>query len=1340
MENGGEIAMKKRLVSVLLVLCVLLTLVPSAAFAAAEDGAGTADSSGVYSIQSISLTAAANTAAVRLTATGDCTLCVALYAGSGQMLDVKQYAVTGKAEEQRLTSSLPTNMPEDFTLKAFLLDSGSRPLCAAFSADSGTIDTESYSVTALVVDDGNTSVTATVSTEAACVIRLVVTSANGSETLFQEIADADAALEMAEISIPLENGTLPEEFRLTAQLVTGSGDPLSNPYTTLAYTKAYQASVSKTPQDFPAAQVLDFGGDGFAVLAEGVEKVGGTAVESDGRYTFPASAVPAVGDTLLLTLENGMPVPVRVGAVTVNGVGTCTVTPDANVTVSDFYRYLNISASASAVQVSADPEGVSLAGADASPTIDTGLEVGPVSITLTGGFELKGSVYFDLDMDPSYIEVYGLIHGEGNVDVTVQGAYDSGDNSDPLEISLYISPYIPLGATNIFWQFDVTWPVTFKFEGGGSLSSNFTIDCGIRYDSVNQVQKIWKKTSTAGVKLEAAFSISTGPKFSANLCMAGVPLSLSLGARIPLALTGTGKLLEQSQDKVHACNVCLDILLALEPEITGSLEFSITYDLSITPLKITIIKGTFPIKRWYISVKNPEDSLFQGKLTEGAGFCPNYSYRVDFTALDREGSELTGQEIEVLKDSETVGTVPSGSHLFLYNGNYTARMTTVPGRSYESKFTVSGETAAVTVKEKTTITELHVTDEDTGKSLAGVNVTYTDNVIDHSYSGYATHEDGSCVFQLLPGMHTFVVSMDGYQGNARAVTVGSDKLSVDMTMKRKEPYAKLTVHVENQDGEALEMPIGVTQNGTYVTGAFGSEATFTLDDGTYTVTANPLTTDYTSTSAEVTLTAGDETEITLVLNKNDALLSGVVTDAEDGSPLSDAAITAWQDGKEISTAASEADGSYELGLPSGSYTITASKSGYGNSSVQLTVDPGETTRDFHLEAQASGWSLVNGVLTIWGSGPMDTYSTVNRPPWESVSSAVRSVVIQPGITSVGYYAFYNYSNLTSVSIPDTVTSIGAGAFQSTGLTSVTIPGSVASIQTYAFSDCKALTSVNICEGVPVIGEKMFEYCTALTGITIPKSVNTIYSGAFLHSGLTSITIPNTVTSIGARAFEGCAELTSASVSGSVASFGGSVFRDCTKLTDVTLGSGLTGVGESMFSGCTSLTSITLPTSITSIGAYAFCNCLSLDHITIPGNVTAIGDGAFQYCRNLTSANIIGSVTTIGPKTFQYCNALETVVIPSSVTSFGDFSFDCCNALRSIRIPDGATSIGSYAFQDCYGLTSVTIPASMEFIASVAFRNCTGLTDIYYGGTEERWAAVCYQPFGDSVTIHYNSVT
>ena len=143
-----------------------------------------------------------------------------------------------------------------------------------------------------------------------------------------------------------------------------------------------------------------------------------------------------------------------------------------------------------------------------------------------------------------------------------------------------------------------------------------------------------------------------------------------------------------------------------------------------------------------------------------------------------------------------------------------------------------------------------------------------------------------------------------------------------------------------------------------------------------------------------------------------------------------------------------------------------------------------------------------------------------------------------------------------------------------GLTSVTIPNSVTSIGSSAFQYCSGLTSVTIPNSVTSIGSSVFSSCHGLTSVTIPNSVKSIGNNAFTGCyGLTSLTIPNSVTSIGESAFRGCSGLTSITIPNSVTSIGGYAFYRCSSLTSVTIGNSLTSIGNYAFNECTGLTSV-----------------------------------------------------------------------------------------------------------------------------------------------------------------------
>ena len=346
-----------------------------------------------------------------------------------------------------------------------------------------------------------------------------------------------------------------------------------------------------------------------------------------------------------------------------------------------------------------------------------------------------------------------------------------------------------------------------------------------------------------------------------------------------------------------------------------------------------------------------------------------------------------------------------------------------------------------------------------------------------------------------------------------------------------------------------------------------------------------------------------------------------------------------------------------------------------------------------------------------------TYSTYYIP------ASLKSVTITGG--NILYGAFRNCSSLTSITIPDSVASIGDYAFyQCSGLTSITIPDSVASIGEFAFDQCSGLTSITIPDSVTSIGNSAFGGCSSLESITLPFVGATKDGTSHTHSGYifgsyNSARVPASLknivitggTSIGSSAFRGCSGLTSITIPDSVTSIGNDAFHGCSGLTSITIPEGVTSIGSDAFRGCSSLTSVTIGDSVTSIGTYAFEGCSSLTSITIPDNVTSIGNYAFSGCNSLTSITIGDSVKSIGSYAFSGCNSLTSITIGDSVTSIGDDAFYNCDSLTSITIPDSVTSIGSSAFRGCSSLTSITIPDSVTSIGSSAFRGCSSLTSI-----------------------------
>lgn len=369
-----------------------------------------------------------------------------------------------------------------------------------------------------------------------------------------------------------------------------------------------------------------------------------------------------------------------------------------------------------------------------------------------------------------------------------------------------------------------------------------------------------------------------------------------------------------------------------------------------------------------------------------------------------------------------------------------------------------------------------------------------------------------------------------------------------------------------------------------------------------------------------------------------------------------------------------------------------------------------------------------------------------------------------------------------------VTSIGDGAMGGIPITDLTIPDSVTSIGANAFTYCTRLKSISLPYTLKSIGEAAFSECTSLESISLPYGIKTIGSGTFFNcKNLTNADIPYGVESIGAQAFQSCEKLANIYLPDSLTAIGEMAFFYCANLKEVTVPASITAIPGSLFAHCTSLEKVTIGYRTASIAEWAFSNCPTLESFVFSGTaiewynvqialnwntssgfnkvlcrdgnvlltsnqqdngtpglkyvlnsdgrsaalvsigdcteteiviashyngypVTVIGNAVFQNMTHLTKVELPETLTTIEWNAFSNCTSLTSVTLPDGINTIGGFAFQGCMALSAISIPSTLTEIGRGAFQGT-PITSIKLGNSVTYIGSEAFMNCQALSSV-----------------------------
>ena len=343
----------------------------------------------------------------------------------------------------------------------------------------------------------------------------------------------------------------------------------------------------------------------------------------------------------------------------------------------------------------------------------------------------------------------------------------------------------------------------------------------------------------------------------------------------------------------------------------------------------------------------------------------------------------------------------------------------------------------------------------------------------------------------------------------------------------------------------------------------------------------------------------------------------------------------------------------------------------------------------------------NGVLTNYtGPGGNVAIPEEVKEIAEQVfvgNSTITSVNIPASVITIGNYAFWNCTNLTTVSLVKNgrLQTIGDCAFKDTNITSMDIPTSIVEIGSLAFENCRKLLTV-----------------------TFPENCNlkSIGAGVFLYSGITSIIIPSSITEIGNSAFETCFKLSTVifSKNSNLETISENAFR-YSGINSIEIPASVTTIGQSAFysSGLTAIV-FAKGGSLKTIGAMAFQLSGSIRSIEIPTSVEEIGEYAFSGCGYLTTVTFAENsrLQTIGGGAFAYCSGITSITIPASVTTLGSFAFGECKNLTNFTFAKNSNlrKIDSHAFY-LSGITSIEIPSSTTTIGDWAFMHCVDLKKI-----------------------------
>ena len=330
------------------------------------------------------------------------------------------------------------------------------------------------------------------------------------------------------------------------------------------------------------------------------------------------------------------------------------------------------------------------------------------------------------------------------------------------------------------------------------------------------------------------------------------------------------------------------------------------------------------------------------------------------------------------------------------------------------------------------------------------------------------------------------------------------------------------------------------------------------------------------------------------------------------------------------------------------------------------------------------------------------------------SQYVWHIIVDDNIHNLGEKAFYNMEVLETVSLPDTISSVGANVFANPGknVTGIfrgvdgTIDDSVYNGKT------SGICYIAIENGVNCIGEYAFANSDTVIGVVIVNTAN-IESHAFYQGKVLDYVEISACDNINDYVFAEnlllkCVEIDS------VKNINDYAFFNDIAINNLYIDADLYHIGDHAFDSCKSIPNVVLPETVREIGAYAFYDCNSMKSINIPTGVAEIKDYTFFGCASLSNISIPDTVNSIGDYAYYGCVVASNLDLSNLLEKIGSYAFYNCNKVKRIILPDSLKSIGNYAFRSCSSITEITIPDSVSTLGDCVFYACTGLEKAEFG--------------------------